>query len=351
MPQHGKSRGLRVPNHLLIADLLRVARQLNVRSVTVHQYREHGRYRDGLVIRRFGKWTLALRKAGLGRAPGDWPGKIPTKELLADLRRVAAAQGSSYVGRQGYKQHGRYSFMVYYNRFGTWPVALARAGLEQRPRPPRTAELIADIRRVASELGRSRLSQEDYRAHGRFRPGWFALLGGWRAAVWKAGLSYPLSAPKIPTERLDADLKRVAGLLGRKRLTMADYRRHGRFNALTFFHRFGSWGAAVRHAGLKSSRRRVRVPPRMLVDDLKHVAGKLGRKWLTWKEYKVHGKFSYAPFRSRMGGWFRALAQAGLSPWPPDVAAAGPAGPQSGRAGPRQKAAGSRARKAARKRP
>jgi predicted restriction endonuclease len=49
-----------------------------------------------------------------------------------------------------------------------------------------------------------------------------------------------------------------------------------------------------------------------LLDDLKNVAGKLGRDNLTGREYNEFGKFSSDTIASRFGKWNNALEKAGL---------------------------------------
>lgn len=61
---------------------------------------------------------------------------IPEERLLADLRRVADQLGKSPTETE-YKSRGEYWPATYRNRFGTWNDAKAAAGLETYPKAGR----------------------------------------------------------------------------------------------------------------------------------------------------------------------------------------------------------------------
>jgi len=54
---------------------------------------------------------------------------VSTAELLADLRRVAELLGAPGVSRPQYIQHGLYGATTLHSRFGSWNKALLAAGL------------------------------------------------------------------------------------------------------------------------------------------------------------------------------------------------------------------------------
>ncbi len=49
-----------------------------------------------------------------------------------------------------------------------------------------------------------------------------------------------------------------------------------------------------------------------LIDDLRLVAKRLGKNWLTQREYNKNGQFSYQTQKKRFGSWLKALDKAGL---------------------------------------
>ena len=56
-----------VPDHDLLQDLARVARELGKDKVTIDEYNEKGLYHNTTLTRRFGSWFVALEKAGLNK--------------------------------------------------------------------------------------------------------------------------------------------------------------------------------------------------------------------------------------------------------------------------------------------
>ncbi len=55
---------------------------------------------------------------------------VTDAELIADLKRIAAQMGSGTVGQKEYRQLGKYDDSTASRRFGSWNKALVAAGLE-----------------------------------------------------------------------------------------------------------------------------------------------------------------------------------------------------------------------------
>ena len=124
----------------------------------------------------------------------------------------------------------------------------ARVSLGQRGVRAEDAEILRDLRRSARRIGRRRLGASEYRRHGGYSTSTvIRRFGSWNAAVERAGLSAPARASD---KQLLADLRRVARQLGRDRLGQTEYNRHGRYNSQMMARRFGSWGKAVERAAL-----------------------------------------------------------------------------------------------------
>ena len=54
------------------------------------------------------------------------------------------------------------------------------------------------------------------------------------------------------------------------------------------------------------------TPEDALIEDLKTVAAKLGKKSVTHDEYNDNGRYSSSTYVRRFGSWFKALEMAGL---------------------------------------
>jgi 5-methylcytosine-specific restriction endonuclease McrA len=123
-------------------------------------------------------------------------------------------------------------------------------------------------------------------------------------------------------ETLLDDLRSVASRLGKTTLTGDEYSAEGRFHSTTIRRRFGSWNAGLRKAGLDLAGR-IGVPDRELLDDIKRVSLHFGSAVLTREAYDSLGTFSSCCIVRRFGSWAKALGHIGLrqSPnWHPKIA-------------------------------
>jgi hypothetical protein len=112
----------------------------------------------------------------------------------------------------------------------------------------------------------------------------------------------------IPDRELVRDLRRVARETGRRRVTAQLYIEHGTFRPNTLARRFGSWNAALGAAGLKVTQH-WGVPDAVLLKNLADVWRKLGRQ-PTCRELTKRGGFSTfagATYKRRFGTWHGAL--------------------------------------------
>ncbi len=115
----------------------------------------------------------------------------------------------------------------------------------------------------------------------------------------------------ISVEALLNDIKAVAIKLGKKNMGWRDYDKKGKFDSTTARSRFGTWNNALELAGLEITRRYGSSNSEFL-DDLKKVALSLNKDTLKRSEYKKNGKFNDTTIASRFEGWDNALESAGL---------------------------------------
>ena len=189
------------------------------------------------------------------------------------------------------------------------------------PNPKLTpSEIIADIRRLARELGRQPNS-EDYRERGRYAHTAPArAFGSWRAAVEAAGLRFKDTrrTPARTEAEIERDLRRVARRLGHPP-SLAEYAEFGQYHYQTLTKRAGGrWDQALvkylrldqdhAHAatqkarGLRTTAERL-AEVRALAKRLRHVP--------TATEARRHGIATVELLR-RVGAWEEVLNAAGL---------------------------------------
>jgi hypothetical protein len=123
-----------------------------------------------------------------------------------------------------------------------------------------------------------------------------------------------------PEAELLADLKRVADELGIDTLTKKQYAERGKFGAGTMRVRFGEWYAALELAGLKTPRKSYRITDEQFFENLRQVWLKLGRQPTFVEMEQPLSKFSGTSYISRFGRWSLALeafvAHANNEPFP-----------------------------------
>jgi hypothetical protein len=108
------------------------------------------------------------------------------------------------------------------------------------------------------------------------------------------------------------DLRAVAHKFGKPYVTKDTYNEHGRLSASALQKRFGSWSKAHELAGLRKIRH-YDATAEDCISDLKAVATKIGKTMLTTKEYKPHGRYCIPVIARRCGSFKAALERAGLS--------------------------------------
>lgn len=109
-----------------------------------------------------------------------------------------------------------------------------------------------------------------------------------------------------PDETLLADLRRVARELG-KSPTIDEYNVRGRFHASTLARRFGRWTAATAAAGLGPTRSPLNIPIEDLFENIEQVWTRLGRQPRYADMDGSESQFSAATYANRFGGWRQAL--------------------------------------------
>lgn len=170
------------------------------------------------------------------------------ERLLDDLRRVADGLGETPSSRQ-MDERGWRGSGTYRRHFGSWNTALREAGLEPIMEMGISGEeLLDEIRRLHDELGR--VPTSDMMAeYGKYNPETYRRkLGGWAASVRKAGFT-PANQNDLTNDDLLAEIRSVAGELG-KSPTCEEFTNHSTCNDATVMNRFGSWEAALVEAGL-----------------------------------------------------------------------------------------------------
>jgi len=117
----------------LLDELQRLAEELGTTPASTDM-NESGAYWASQYIDEFGGWNDALREVGL---EPNQPRKIPTDELLNEIRRLARKVNRTPTKKQ-MDDLGEYYGGTYLNRFGSWNEAIRQAGFNPNRRIPET---------------------------------------------------------------------------------------------------------------------------------------------------------------------------------------------------------------------
>lgn len=196
------------------------------------------------------------------------------EELIVAIRELADEIGetpslSDMMGR------GEFSDSPYYHHFESWTTALEIAGFESKQTQKKitSEDLISEIQRVASEIGRTPRSR-DMREYGKYSYGVYdSRFDSWGGALEKAGFNpeYDIRVSRPGT--LIDEILRVAEIVDRPPY-QRDMREHSSHNPDAFVRQFGSWGEALEFAGLPGRRRIARPAESEAIN-----SGRYGSNW------------------------------------------------------------------------
>ena len=109
-----------------------------------------------------------------------------------------------------------------------------------------------------------------------------------------------------PEQELLDDLMRVSKELGRNKVTIEEYNERGKFNHTTFSRRFGSWLKALEKAGLEKTKN-MNIPDDELFSNIEEVWLKYGRQPRYKEMLAPLSKYSAQTYEYRYGSWRKAL--------------------------------------------
>lgn len=209
------------------------------------------------VTRRLGSWKPALKKAGLKVKRDVKPHAYTDDELIEHLRRSAKILGRAPRADELGTIDGFPNALTYNKRFGSWKGALRRADLGKRGRKPQYSEegLLEMLRHIAERLGRAPTSSELALMDNVPSAATYAnRFGSWTVALERAGIKgkqVRRGRKRYTDKDLLSRLKDAADQLGRTPRIKDIVGMEGFPSPLTYRNRFGSWTAALKKAGLK----------------------------------------------------------------------------------------------------
>lgn len=172
-----------VTDEMLLSDITTLVQKLGVRVPTIAQYNKFGTFHATTLIRRFGSWSIALSKAGI--EPVHHNSGIEATKALDDLREVVKRLGRDTISKKEYDKEGKFSGQTLAKRYGTWNKALEAAGFSIKHRLDISDdELFENIERLWRHFGRQPKYGEVQKPDSAFSAGTYEnRFGGWRKAL------------------------------------------------------------------------------------------------------------------------------------------------------------------------
>jgi hypothetical protein len=175
-----------VSSEELLDDLKKVLKQINKPTVTSVEYREHGKYGSKALVKRFGQsWFDVLNAAGLSATRSKL--NIPSAEMLEDIRRIASQLNKQTLTQHEYEDSGgRFSSSTICKRFGdSWFRAIEAVGLERsRTYGVTNDEYFQNLAEIWTKLGRQPLYREIEKPFSKYSTGAYEVrFGSWRKAL------------------------------------------------------------------------------------------------------------------------------------------------------------------------
>lgn len=179
-------------------------------------------------------------------------------------------------------------------------------------------ELLEDIKRVAMQLGKTSITQNDYKnTGGKFSPDTISRrFDGWINAVQKAGLTPPqiqINKLGISENEVIEDLKKVAKRLEKQTFTSIEYSNYGKYSKNIVFRKFKTWNNALIAAGLEpfdhplGGGTKNKVSEYACFEEIERIWIDLGRQPTTTDIKNGISRYSLHVYERRFGSWRKAL--------------------------------------------
>lgn len=233
----------------LISELQRVAVDCD-RPPTTGEMTDHGDASPHTYREHFGSWNEALRAADFDpRANGV---QIPEQKLCTALEELANTLDRPPESTD-MNEDGTYAASTYLHRFGSWEDACNAAGIEAPTGDELSRdELVSALQSLADSLNKTPQAK-DMDEHGEFSAvSYWRKFGSWEEALGAAEFESRSVEPvnKLSREDLLNELISVASDVDRVPTT-TDMQTHGAYSPGTYINRFGSWDKAIQLADIR----------------------------------------------------------------------------------------------------
>lgn len=189
--------------------------------------------------------------------------------------------------------------------------------LRQINRNSSDEDILQDIRRVSTLLGKLALTRDDYRKYGNFGSTTvYRHFGTWNNALMLAGLEIThINVFKhdkcVSEDDFLHDLKEIAMRLCTTTVTLGEYRQLGKYDPSQMLRCYHSWDIILKKADLDSTKYRIgknkQITEIELFQEIQRVWNFLQRQPKVTDFHNGLFKFSLNSYTRRYGGWQKSL--------------------------------------------
>ena len=196
--------------------------------------------------------------------------------------------------------------------------------LKTLPRNSSDEEIIAEIKRVDSIVGKDILSRRDFDKHSKINSTTICNRFGnstWKDALIRAELGHKYGgldfisekvkqkkSNKLTNDEIIAELRNIAKIANKEEITTDDIKNYSKIIGPAVIRaRFGSWKKGLEKAGLKSSIHGHRHSIEDYFENLLNVWTHYGRQPLYREMNLPPSQITVEGYRSRFGNWGKAL--------------------------------------------
>ena len=178
------------------------------------------------------------------------------------------------------------------------------------------ATLLKELRRVATLLGESNLSQSAFRENSRASPSTVRRhFGSWEEGLRAAGLRTS-TTEKVSTTAALAEIARVEQLLApTEALTITFFQRQSEISPKVIIGHFGTWRKALEAAGFahRFDASSQKISRDAILLEIQRVAELVQTKELTIQQFERHSRFGAKVASKQFGSWHQAAREAGVA--------------------------------------
>jgi 5-methylcytosine-specific restriction endonuclease McrA len=175
------------------------------------------------------------------------PKNCSDKVILEEIQRVATLLKKETVITKDLSKHGKIHPSTVIKKFGTWNNALKKAGLRQGKRRIFTEdEIIQEIKNIAKKLGKDTITTNEFDFNSELMTSNVAYraFGGWLKALNRAGLN-PSRTYGVTNEEYFENIEKIWRTIGRQPYCSDMIKPLSKYSISAYERRFGSWTKAL----------------------------------------------------------------------------------------------------------